>query len=269
MHMLLSTDDFGLLPIDYGSIKHISPMLDWTRDMVAKMLGELVDAKLILPYEVNGKHFAAMAKSKNYIRSMRPKYPIPPFGLINIIGILGYKSQIVKESVEKLLNEINGNGSARGTLGAPQGLPREGKEVRKLGTIKEKHTPLPPLKGGGVPLFLKLPDWLDSEVWENFVAFRKEKKSALSDHAKKLAFTKLAELREAGHDPVAVIEQSILNGWKGLFEVAERKTQGNGQWWASDAGVDAKGRELGLKARGGENYSSYKARIFEKIKEEK
>lgn len=44
---------------------------------------------------------------------------------------------------------------------------------------------------------------------------------------------------------------------------------GNSNWWASNAGIDTKGRELGLTARGGESYDSYKNRIFEQLKAEK
>lgn len=114
----------------------------------------------------------------------------------------------------------------------------------------------------------KPPDWLSVEVWESFVLFRKEKKAPLSDRAITLAFSKLDELRKAGHDPVRVIEESILNGWKGLFAPSVQKTPGSGgsNWWMSNAGIDAKGKELGIHARGGENYESYKARLFEQMK---
>lgn len=82
------------------------------------------------------------------------------------------------------------------------------------------NTPLPPLKGGdGSKPFREIPDWLDAEGWESFVAFREEKKSPLSDRAVTLAFSKLDDLRKSGNDPVKVIEQSILNGWKGLFQL--------------------------------------------------
>lgn len=82
----------------------------------------------------------------------------------------------------------------------------------------------------------------------------------------KLAFTKLDDLRKDGYDPVQVIEQSILNGWKGFFPLTIQKTPSSDRWWMSNAGVDAKGRELGIHARGGENYESYKARLFEQLK---
>lgn len=38
------------------------------------------------------------------------------------------------------------------------------------------------------------------------------------------------------------------------------------RWWTSNAGIDRKGRELGLFARGNEDYASFKDRIFDFIK---
>jgi hypothetical protein len=38
------------------------------------------------------------------------------------------------------------------------------------------------------------------------------------------------------------------------------------RWAMSREGIDQKGRELGMMARGGENYDGYKARIFEHLR---
>ena len=39
-------------------------------------------------------------------------------------------------------------------------------------------------------------------------------------------------------------------------------------WWTSNAGIERKGRELGMYARGTENYNDFKDRIFAKLREE-
>jgi hypothetical protein len=49
-----------------------------------------------------------------------------------------------------------------------------------------------------------------------------------------------------------------------------RKANGHGKngaasWWSSHAGIDAKGRELGMQARGNESYDDFKSRIFERL----
>lgn len=68
-------------------------------------------------------------------------------------------------------------------------------------------------KQGAAPL--ALPDWLDSEVWG---AFLKHRGSKFTTNAQQIAIKRLSEYRAAGHDPSRIIETSIANGWKGLFE---------------------------------------------------
>jgi uncharacterized protein YdaU (DUF1376 family) len=41
------------------------------------------------------------------------------------------------------------------------------------------------------------------------------------------------------------------------------------QWWTSNAGIDRKGRELGMFARGTESYNDFKDRIFAKLNQKK
>lgn len=63
-----------------------------------------------------------------------------------------------------------------------------------------------------------LPEWLDADLWAEFVLHRKTLKKPMTDFAQGLAFKTLERVRTAGHDPRASIEQSIFNGWQGLFE---------------------------------------------------
>ena len=90
------------------------------------------------------------------------------------------------------------------------------KEVKKLKKEKEKN-----LKT------VSLPAWIPKETWGDFVEMRKEIKSPLTDRAIKIAFMKLKTLEENGSSPKLVLEQSIMNGWKGLFEVKQIVTEYN------------------------------------------
>lgn len=38
-------------------------------------------------------------------------------------------------------------------------------------------------------------------------------------------------------------------------------------WWSSNEGIDKKGRELGMQARGSESYADFKQRLFDRIRE--
>lgn len=77
-----------------------------------------------------------------------------------------------------------------------------------------------------------LPDWLDADTWNDFVEFRKKKKS-FTKKAASLAISKLTDLRNAGHDPKEVINQTIMNGWTGLFPIRNR-SPGKAGWKGND-----------------------------------
>lgn len=69
------------------------------------------------------------------------------------------------------------------------------------------------------PSAVALPDWLPAASWEALLGHRKATKAAMTEQAQRLAIGKLDELRKQGNDPAEVINQSILNGWKGLFPI--------------------------------------------------
>lgn len=63
-----------------------------------------------------------------------------------------------------------------------------------------------------------LPDWLPPAVWDDWHKFRNARKG-WTPKARALSLAKLGRLYADGHDPQAVIEQSIERGWTGLFPV--------------------------------------------------
>jgi hypothetical protein len=74
-----------------------------------------------------------------------------------------------------------------------------------------------------------LPDWLPSETWEEFKQHRKQLKKPMSELAQKKSIKQLEKWRSEGQDVVEVIEASIANGWKGLFEIkSQGATHGKG-----------------------------------------
>lgn len=76
-----------------------------------------------------------------------------------------------------------------------------------------------PKHQGHRPGGLELPEWLPRENWAAFVETRKRIKAPLTDRAMVLSIGELEKLRAQGHDPAAVLDQSVMNGWKGLFPI--------------------------------------------------
>ncbi len=69
---------------------------------------------------------------------------------------------------------------------------------------------------------IKLPNWIDPEVWKAFEEMRKKTRKPLTDYARKLAFKRLEHIyKEHGHHPDDVLEQSILNAWQGLWPISQ------------------------------------------------
>lgn len=64
-----------------------------------------------------------------------------------------------------------------------------------------------------------LPDWVPVEPWDGYCAMRKAIKKPLTDRAKVLAINNLDRLRNEGHEPARVLDQSTEASWQGLFAV--------------------------------------------------
>jgi hypothetical protein len=64
-----------------------------------------------------------------------------------------------------------------------------------------------------------LPAWVPEKPWADFVEMRRKIKKPMTQAAEKLAIKALDQLRRAGNDAAAVLNQSVMNSWQGLFEL--------------------------------------------------
>ncbi|EIX9095498.1 replication protein [Klebsiella pneumoniae] len=75
-------------------------------------------------------------------------------------------------------------------------------------------------------LAVQLPDWLSAEIWSSWVAYRRDlKKPIKSQQTVTQAINLLDRCRLNGYSPEEIINQSIANGWQGLFEPKGAKPQ--------------------------------------------
>jgi|SRR5665213_231810 len=93
-------------------------------------------------------------------------------------------------------------------------------------SIKQEQKP-PPVSVEEIP---EVPLIVPTEVWEKFVKYRKEKSGkVLKPSTIEYIGRKLLKLKADGYDPVEIIEQTIENGWTGLFAITGGKENGNGR----------------------------------------
>jgi len=74
---------------------------------------------------------------------------------------------------------------------------------------KKKHTPAD----------FRPPSWVDQNAWDGYVEMRKRERHPMTYRAMELAVKELERLAEKGNEATAVLNQSTLHGWRGLFEL--------------------------------------------------
>jgi len=67
-----------------------------------------------------------------------------------------------------------------------------------------------------------IPDFIDKELWHDFLEMRKKLRKPPTDRAKDLLLKDLEKLRAAGDDPNEVLKQSIKYSWQGVFPLKDK-----------------------------------------------
>ena len=92
------------------------------------------------------------------------------------------------------------------------------------------------------PEDVTVPDWVPAVSWRAFVQHRKDIRKPLTANAADLAIAELEKLKAQGHEPAAVINQSIVSRWAGLFPL-------KGASHVKPAGTGNAGRSLSAPER--------------------
>ena len=69
---------------------------------------------------------------------------------------------------------------------------------------------------------IPLPGYVDPECWQAMLDMRKANRWATTAYAEKLLLRELQKLKDAGHDPQAVIDECIRKSWRDLYAPAEK-----------------------------------------------
>jgi hypothetical protein len=105
-----------------------------------------------------------------------------------------------------------------------------------------------------------LPEWLAPRQWEAFVQHRHELQAKLTSPGITRTLAQLDRMRQAGQQPAKVIEQSILKGWTGLFDLATTRTHASSRPDEINSLI-AKGERLGVYPKPGESTQDFASRI--------
>lgn len=62
-----------------------------------------------------------------------------------------------------------------------------------------------------------LPEWIPTGAWQAYLEMRKKLRKPPTDRASQLVIAELLKLKNQGHSPIAVLEQSIRNSWQDVY----------------------------------------------------
>ena len=83
-------------------------------------------------------------------------------------------------------------------------------QLQALKLQASNNTPLPPKPS--------LPDFLDPNLWEQYLAYKKERKEKLSKQGIEMKFSEWAKWASEGIDVNACIREAMANEWQGVFK---------------------------------------------------
>ncbi|HAP27304.1 MAG TPA: hypothetical protein DCR74_17135 [Achromobacter sp.] len=113
-------------------------------------------------------------------------------------------------------------GGASGNDGSGENPPETGSKAnQETGTRNQEFketSPSPRTRMSGFDAAtIELPDWLDGDDWRSWVADRKARRKPVTQEAARRQLQQLAAYLAEGHQPGAVIANSIAGGYQGLY----------------------------------------------------
>jgi hypothetical protein len=172
----------------------------WSRDQIKRIIKKSYDLNLLMKGNFN---------QINYDRTTW--FSLTDYGH-NLFGLtLGRKCPI--ESME----------SPTPLGGIAQPIPDNKPDNKQK--IKDKIKAQPKNQ---VAVVVDLPKWLDKNLWEDFKQFRKEMKKPMTELMQKKMINRLEKMRSEGQNVEDVLNQSMANGWQGVFEVKSTKERSYG-----------------------------------------
>lgn len=190
--LMVSCDDYGRfdgrIPIIKGTC---FPLKDITNKTIEGALNKLVTAGIVGYYEVCGKPYLQLLawESHQTVRAKKSKYPGPEEG-----------NQIENDNCKHLKTSAS--------------------------KCKQMHANVPVIQSNPNPNPNPNPytgDECLESAFSDYVEFRKKIKKPMTEKAIQLAVGKLKKMANTVDDQIAILNQSIVNGWSGLYPLNEEK----------------------------------------------
>jgi len=142
--------------------------------------------------------------------------------LLTLKPTLSYSEKVISEAIEFM--------DKKRVAGLKGGRPQK---TKGLAEVKQSITNAKPKtkpetetetehKGKSV---VSLPEWLPVEEWQAYSDMRKTLKKPMTEYAQGLRIKDLERLRDEGHNPADVLNQSIANSWTDIYPLKPKVSQ--------------------------------------------
>lgn len=193
--LIVSCDDYGRFDGRVAIIKGTCfPLKNVTNKNIEDALNKLVSVGLVRHYEVEEKPYLQLPawQSHQNIRAKKSRYPSPEEG-----------NDITSDnSCKHMYADVNTSNQMQANVPVIQSNPNTNPN-----TGSESYT-------GDSRLDV---------AFEEYIRFRKQIKKPMTDRAIQLAVGKLRKMSDDVEEQIAIIDQSIMNGWSGLFPLNQDK----------------------------------------------
>ena len=193
--LIVSCDDYGRFDGREAIIKGTCfPLKNVTNKNIEDALNKLVSVGLVRHYEVEEKPYLQLPawQSHQNIRAKKSRYPSPEEG-----------KDITSDNIcNHMYADANTSNQMKANVPVIQSNPNTNPN-----TESESYTGDPRLDA----------------AFEEYIRFRKQIKKPMTDRAIQLAVGKLQKMSDDVEEQIAIIDQSIMNGWSGLFPLNRDK----------------------------------------------
>lgn len=114
------------------------------------------------------------------------------------------------EKLQQALNEISTD--------VEQPLNDSSTNQQPITVNHEPVNPAPKKPARFDPMAIDLPDGIPADAWGRWITYRRQRKLSTTEQTAFAQIEKLVAWRGKGHSPPKIIDESIANGWQGLFE---------------------------------------------------
>lgn len=197
--LIVSCDDYGRFDGRLAIIKGTCfPLDDVTNRLLSDAIVSLERVGLVIRYEVAGRPYLQVRTwdCHQTVRAKKSKYPSVEEGTIK------ESSDVCPDTSANICKQVHAD--ANKCLRNPIQSDSDSESESKSYSGDER---------------------LD-EVLNDYIAFRKKIKKPMTDRAVQLAVAKLRKLSNSVDEQIEIVNQSILNGWQGLFPLKEKEFPG-------------------------------------------